>query len=131
MTLDELRASVRRVLGADLPMTDPQLLTRIVGNSRQAYLYRAHRILIAGDAAHVYSLCFRSTPSCSTRSTSAVNSRRLSSRAPSFLLYSYLSYLHLSFHLSFFLSLSHLSLPSSPSPMTDADVVIAGGGPTA
>ena len=56
MTLDELRASVRRVLGADLPMTDPQLLTRIVGNSRQADRYRVGRILIAGDAAHVYGV---------------------------------------------------------------------------
>src|ERR1700722_3227183 len=56
MTLDELRASVRRVLGADLPMTDAQLLTRIVGNSRQADRYRAGRILIAGDAAHVYGV---------------------------------------------------------------------------
>jgi 2-polyprenyl-6-methoxyphenol hydroxylase-like FAD-dependent oxidoreductase len=56
MTLDELRDSVRRVLGADLPMTDPQLLTRIVGNSRQADRYRAGRILIAGDAAHVFGL---------------------------------------------------------------------------
>ena len=54
MTLDELRGSVRRVLGADLPMTDPQLLTRIIGNSRQADRYRAGRILIAGDAAHVF-----------------------------------------------------------------------------
>src|SRR5580698_2835761 len=53
MTLDELRASVRRVLGADLPMTDPQLLTRIVGNSRQADRYRAGPVLLAGDAAHV------------------------------------------------------------------------------
>ena len=44
------------MLGADLPMTDPQLLTRIVGNSRQADRYRAGRILIAGDAAHVYGV---------------------------------------------------------------------------
>lgn len=53
MTLDELRASVRRVLGGDLPMSDPQVLTRLVGNSRQADRYRAGRILLAGDAAHV------------------------------------------------------------------------------
>jgi 2-polyprenyl-6-methoxyphenol hydroxylase-like FAD-dependent oxidoreductase len=53
MTLDDLRASFRRVLGADLPMTDPQLLTRLVGNSRLAERYRAGRILLAGDAAHV------------------------------------------------------------------------------
>jgi 2-polyprenyl-6-methoxyphenol hydroxylase-like FAD-dependent oxidoreductase len=53
MTLDELRDSARRVLGADLPMTDPQLLSRIVGNSRQAERYRAGPVLLAGDAAHV------------------------------------------------------------------------------
>ncbi|MGH3276071.1 MAG: FAD-dependent monooxygenase, partial [Streptosporangiaceae bacterium] len=56
MTLDELRGSFRRVLGADLPMSDPQLLTRTVGNSRQADRYRARRIFIAGDAAHVFGL---------------------------------------------------------------------------
>ena len=54
MTLDELSASVRRVLGGELPMTDPQLLTRLVGNSRLADRYRAGRILLAGDAAHVF-----------------------------------------------------------------------------
>jgi 2-polyprenyl-6-methoxyphenol hydroxylase-like FAD-dependent oxidoreductase len=54
MTLAELRESFRRVLGADLPMTDPQLLTRIVGNSRQAERYRAGPVLLAGDAAHVF-----------------------------------------------------------------------------
>jgi 2-polyprenyl-6-methoxyphenol hydroxylase-like FAD-dependent oxidoreductase len=53
MTLDELRASVRRVLGADLPMSEPQWLTRTVGNSRQADRYLAGRVLLAGDAAHV------------------------------------------------------------------------------
>jgi 2-polyprenyl-6-methoxyphenol hydroxylase-like FAD-dependent oxidoreductase len=52
MTLDELRASARRVIGGDLPMADPQLLTRLVGNSRLADRYRAGRILLAGDAAH-------------------------------------------------------------------------------
>jgi 2-polyprenyl-6-methoxyphenol hydroxylase-like FAD-dependent oxidoreductase len=54
MTLGELRESVRRVLGADLPMSDPQLLTRIVGNSRQAERYREGPVLLAGDAAHVF-----------------------------------------------------------------------------
>jgi 2-polyprenyl-6-methoxyphenol hydroxylase-like FAD-dependent oxidoreductase len=54
MTLDELRESVRRVLGADLPMSDPQWLTRTVGNSRQAERYRAGPVLLAGDAAHIF-----------------------------------------------------------------------------
>lgn len=54
MTLEELRASVRRVLGADLPMSEPQWLTRTVGNSRQADRYRAGRVLLSGDAAHVF-----------------------------------------------------------------------------
>jgi len=54
MTLDELRASARRVLGTDLPMADPQWLTRTVGNSRQADRYRAGPVLLAGDAAHIF-----------------------------------------------------------------------------
>jgi 2-polyprenyl-6-methoxyphenol hydroxylase-like FAD-dependent oxidoreductase len=54
MTLAELSESVRRVIGADVPMTEPQWLTRTVGNSRQADRYQAGRILIAGDAAHVF-----------------------------------------------------------------------------
>ncbi len=54
MTLDELRASARRVFGADLPMTDPQWLTRTVGNSRLADRYRAGPVLLAGDAAHIF-----------------------------------------------------------------------------
>jgi 2-polyprenyl-6-methoxyphenol hydroxylase-like FAD-dependent oxidoreductase len=56
MTLDELRASVRRVLGADLPMTEPQWLTRTVGNSRLADRYLAGRVLLAGDAAHIFGV---------------------------------------------------------------------------
>jgi hypothetical protein len=56
MTLDELRASVRRVVGAELPMSDPTWLTRLVGNSRQADRYREGRVLLAGDAAHVFAL---------------------------------------------------------------------------
>ncbi len=54
MTLDELRESVRRVLGTDLAMSDPQWLTRTVGNSRQAERYRAGPVLLAGDAAHIF-----------------------------------------------------------------------------
>jgi 2-polyprenyl-6-methoxyphenol hydroxylase-like FAD-dependent oxidoreductase len=54
MTLGELRASVQRVLGADLEMTDPQWLTRTVGTSRQAELFRDGPVLLAGDAAHLF-----------------------------------------------------------------------------
>ncbi len=56
MTLDELRASARRVLGGDLPMTCPQRLSRLVGNSRLADRYLSGRVLLAGDAAHVFGL---------------------------------------------------------------------------
>jgi len=56
MTLDELQASARRVLGGDLPMTDPHRLSRLVGNSRLADRYRSGRVLLAGDAAHVFGL---------------------------------------------------------------------------
>lgn len=60
-TLTELRAAVRRVVGADLPMSEappgvPQVWRQRVGlNSRQAESYRAGRVLLAGDAAHVHS----------------------------------------------------------------------------
>ena len=53
-TLDELRASVRRVLGTDLPMQDPRWVTRFTDATRQAERYRAGRLLIAGDAAHIH-----------------------------------------------------------------------------
>jgi 2-polyprenyl-6-methoxyphenol hydroxylase-like FAD-dependent oxidoreductase len=53
MTVEELAASVQRVLGAGLPMTDPQWLTRTVGNSRIAETFLAGRVLLAGDAAHL------------------------------------------------------------------------------
>jgi hypothetical protein len=56
MTLDELRDSFRRVVGADLPMSDPQWLTRTVGNSRQADRYRTCRVMLAGDAAHLVGI---------------------------------------------------------------------------
>jgi 2-polyprenyl-6-methoxyphenol hydroxylase-like FAD-dependent oxidoreductase len=56
MSLDELRASARRVLGAELPMSDPQWLTMTTGNSRLADQYVAGRILLAGDAAHLFGI---------------------------------------------------------------------------
>jgi 2-polyprenyl-6-methoxyphenol hydroxylase-like FAD-dependent oxidoreductase len=52
-TLDELRASVRRVLGADVAMSQPRWLSRFTDAAHQADRYRAGRVLVAGDAAHI------------------------------------------------------------------------------
>ncbi|WP_433131305.1 FAD-dependent monooxygenase [Micromonospora sp. CA-240977] len=58
MSLAELRASVARVLGADVPLGEPDgpgLLRRLAGqNTRIAARYRAGRVLLVGDAAHVH-----------------------------------------------------------------------------
>ncbi|RMI33633.1 FAD-dependent monooxygenase [Nocardia stercoris] len=54
MTLDELQGSVRRVLGAEIPMRDPKRLSRFTFKDLQAERYRAGRIMVAGDAAHLF-----------------------------------------------------------------------------
>jgi len=54
MSLAELAGSVRRVLGADLPMGAPIRLTRFSYQARQAERYREERVLLAGDAAHLF-----------------------------------------------------------------------------
>lgn len=56
----ELRDAIKRVLGTDLPMTEPvgtpASMRRLAGiNSRQATHYRQDRVFLAGDAAHVHS----------------------------------------------------------------------------
>jgi 2-polyprenyl-6-methoxyphenol hydroxylase-like FAD-dependent oxidoreductase len=56
VTLAELQASFRRVTGADVRMTDPTSLSRTASNTRQADRYQAGRVLLAGDAAHVFGL---------------------------------------------------------------------------
>jgi 2-polyprenyl-6-methoxyphenol hydroxylase-like FAD-dependent oxidoreductase len=53
-SLTELEESIRRVLGADLPIRDPERLTRYRLHARQAERYREKRIFIAGDAAHQF-----------------------------------------------------------------------------
>ncbi len=54
MTLAEFQDSVRRVLGADLPLGEVTRLSRYVFQARQAERYRDGRILLAGDAAHQF-----------------------------------------------------------------------------
>src|SRR5213593_1727595 len=54
MTVTELRDSIRRVLGADLPLGEPTRLTRFTFHARQVERYRDGRILLAGDAAHLF-----------------------------------------------------------------------------
>ena len=55
LSTHELRASLRRILGADLPFTSVHAARSTVSNSRQAERYRSGRVFLAGDAAHVFS----------------------------------------------------------------------------
>ncbi|MBT2228559.1 FAD-dependent oxidoreductase [Nonomuraea sp. NEAU-A123] len=61
MSLEELRASVRRVLGVDVPLgppdgEGPHALRRLSGgNTRVAERFADGRVFLIGDAAHVYS----------------------------------------------------------------------------
>lgn len=61
MSIAELRASARRLLGVDLPLEEPKgpgphALRRINGwNTRHAERYRDGRVFLLGDAAHVHS----------------------------------------------------------------------------
>jgi 2-polyprenyl-6-methoxyphenol hydroxylase-like FAD-dependent oxidoreductase len=54
MTVIELRDSIRRVLGVELPLGEPTRLTRFTFHARQVERYRDGRILVAGDAAHLF-----------------------------------------------------------------------------
>ena len=54
MTLDELRASIRRANGQDLPISGTRWVSRFTDASRQAAHYRTRRVLLAGDAAHIH-----------------------------------------------------------------------------
>jgi 2-polyprenyl-6-methoxyphenol hydroxylase-like FAD-dependent oxidoreductase len=61
LTIAEVRDAFRRVVGTDLPFGEPDgagpnLLRRLIGGStRIAEQYRAGRVLLVGDAAHVHS----------------------------------------------------------------------------
>ncbi len=54
MSVTELRDSIRRVLGVELPLGEPTRLTRFTFHARQVERYRDGRILLAGDAAHLF-----------------------------------------------------------------------------
>jgi 3-(3-hydroxy-phenyl)propionate hydroxylase len=54
-TLDELRAALIAVYGTDYGVHDVTWLSRFTDTTRQAASYRAGRVLLAGDAAHVHS----------------------------------------------------------------------------
>ncbi|MGW2206376.1 FAD-dependent monooxygenase [Streptomyces sp. NPDC001774] len=53
--LDEVRDIARRALGTDYGMHDARWLSRFHSDERQAPAYRAGRVFLAGDAAHVHS----------------------------------------------------------------------------
>ena len=54
LSLAEFEDSIRRVLGADLPLGEVTRLSRYGFQARQAERYRDRRILVAGDAAHQF-----------------------------------------------------------------------------
>jgi 2-polyprenyl-6-methoxyphenol hydroxylase-like FAD-dependent oxidoreductase len=54
VTLDELQAAVRRLLGRDVVLTNPRWLTRFGDAARQAERYVSGRVILAGDAAHIH-----------------------------------------------------------------------------
>lgn len=55
LSVADLSASLTRVLGVELPFTAATALRATVGNSRQADTYHLDRVLLAGDAAHIFN----------------------------------------------------------------------------
>ena len=53
-TLDDLRAALIAVYGTDYGVHSPTWLSRFTDMARQAAAYRAGRVLLAGDAAHMH-----------------------------------------------------------------------------
>lgn len=54
-TFDELRTLLLEKFGTDWGLHDPIWISRFTDASRQAATYRAERMLVAGDAAHIHS----------------------------------------------------------------------------
>lgn len=55
ITLEELQTSLRKVSGTDTTLTAVHAATRWTDNARHASTYRLGRVLLAGDAAHVFA----------------------------------------------------------------------------
>jgi 2-polyprenyl-6-methoxyphenol hydroxylase-like FAD-dependent oxidoreductase len=55
VTGDEIRSAFNRIAGTDFGMSEPRWTTRFLSEHRQARHYRAGRVFIAGDSAHVHS----------------------------------------------------------------------------
>jgi 2-polyprenyl-6-methoxyphenol hydroxylase-like FAD-dependent oxidoreductase len=53
-TLEEFRQRLRAVAGTDFGVHSPRWLSRFGDATRQAERYRAGRVLLAGDAAHIH-----------------------------------------------------------------------------
>jgi len=53
-TLHDLRDALISVYGTDFGMHSPAFISRFTDTTRQAAAYRAGRVLLAGDAAHVH-----------------------------------------------------------------------------
>ncbi|WP_406452947.1 rifampin monooxygenase [Streptomyces sp. NBC_00876] len=53
-TLDDFKQQLRRVAGTDFGVHSPRWLSRFGDATRQAESYRAGRVLLAGDAAHIH-----------------------------------------------------------------------------
>lgn len=54
-TLNDLRQALVDVYGTDFGVRNPSWLSRFTDTARQAERYREHRVLLAGDAAHVHA----------------------------------------------------------------------------
>ncbi|MEU2788477.1 monooxygenase [Streptomyces sp. NPDC007100] len=54
VTLEEFRDSLTRICGTDCGIAEPRWLSRFGNATRLAESYRAGRVLLAGDAAHIH-----------------------------------------------------------------------------
>jgi 3-(3-hydroxy-phenyl)propionate hydroxylase len=55
LTLEDLRAAIVAVWGSDFGLVSADMMSRFTDATRQAANYRAGRVLLAGDAAHIHS----------------------------------------------------------------------------